>query len=188
MATDCHVCVVYMICGRCEGWVSLHQDSRRERERDRERVTPARGREIRGDNPRRRWVFSIWLMLRMRVHMWRTAVSDSSSAQLPPSTFDRTHIRNKRERERENERPLLSSSLIFHVGIRACYFDCVALVLQRSRERYAPCPEYTTRSTRVNWHYDYDMVVSLATVTPSIAPSTTSRRLAAYLMAPVSSF
>lgn len=54
----------------------------------------------------------------------------------PPSyhrrhSTERTSVSRQRERERE---ALLSTSLIFHAGIRACYSDYVALMSQRSRD------------------------------------------------------
>jgi len=86
---------------------------------------------------------------------------------------ERTPIGGEWEREGrgegEKERVILSS----HVGI------CVQTigyphVLQHRRARYST-PEYMTRSTRINWHYGYD-VVSLATVTRLLPLSTTPRR------------
>lgn len=141
--------------GRCRGnrrvWL---------REMERERI----GREIWEGKPRG-WVFSIWLMPRMRVHMWRTAVSDSCPAQLLPSTFDRTHIYSWRERG-GGEKGLFSPLTLGYAPER---YPHVA-----TPTRAILCPEYMTRSTHINWHYGYD-VVSLATVTRPLSLPTTAQ-------------
>jgi len=101
-------------------------------------------------------------------------VSDSCPAQPPPSTFGRTHTYRRRVREgrwgRGRERasdPLLSCWDMrpnYRLPSR-CNTDA----------RGTLPPEYMTRSTRINWHYGYD-VVSLAIVTRLLPLSTTPRR------------
>jgi len=74
----------------------------------------------------------------------------------------------------EKERVILSS----HAGIRDRIVDYVA-----TSTRAILCREYMTRSTRINWHYSYD-VVSPATVTRPLLPLPMT--LAAFAVAPCS--
>ena len=106
-------------------------------------------------------------------------MSDSCPAQPPPSTFSRTHTYRRRVREgrwgRGRERA--SDPLLSHCDTRPNYrlpSRC------NTDARRCSTPEYMTRSTRINWHYGYD-VVSLATVTRLLLLLTTPRRFAALL-------
>lgn len=140
------------------------------RETERERI----GREIWEDKPRG-WVFSIWLMPRMRVHMWRTAVSDSCPAQLLPSTFDRTHIYSWREM-REGEKGLFSPLTLGYAPELP-----VTLTLQHRRARYSVPNTWRVRRvltgiTAMMWYHSQPWPDHY----PSRLPRNASRRRARF--------
>jgi len=101
-------------------------------------------------------------MPRMRVHMWRTAVSDSCPAHHRRHSTERTPTAWESERGAKGEKERVSLSS--HAGICVRIVDYVA-----TSTRAILCHEYMTRSTRINWHYSYD-VVSPATVTRPLLP------------------
>lgn len=77
----------------------------------------------------------------------------------PTTTVDiRPNAHPHREREKERAGSLLSSPFIFYAPVISTTLHSCC----NARASDILCPEYTTRSMRINWHYDYDMV-SLAT-------------------------
>lgn len=88
----------------------------------------------------------------------------------PATTIDvqaytRIYSRRAREREGGEEGERAGYPLLSRWDMRP---ELPAVLPSRRNTRAILRSEYMTRSTRINWHYGYD-VVSLATVTPPTA-------------------